>query len=469
MKISKKINWVVLLFLMSSCNLLSQDKNKEKINPEDVGVYDTDLLSADFHKERREKLRALMPAKSVSIVYASPIRNRSNDVDFEYHQDPNFNYLSGLNEPHAVLLIFKEKQKINGVKTNEVIFVQSRDPKMELWNGKRLGVKGVKQLKKINAVFSSDELNNSDLKLKNLTVYVVKDKNDTRDTRSSLDLFDLKKIIGEKTKVSEKNLIQLNKWMAKLREIKTKEELVLMRKAIDITCISQTELMKNLDTLMAEHQSEALVEFHFKHHGAEYTGFPSIHGSGENSCILHYTTTRRKFTKNDLLVSDIGAEYHGYTADVTRTLPVNGKYSKEQAIIYNIVLEAQSAGIDSCLAGNSFWEPGRIAKEIITKRLLELGIIKKPSEVRQYFPHGTSHYLGLDVHDAGTYGPLTPGQVITVEPGIYIPEGSDCDPKWWNIGVRIEDDILITSGKPENLSDCAPRTIPEIEAIMNQK
>ncbi|MGB1041383.1 MAG: M24 family metallopeptidase, partial [Flavobacteriales bacterium] len=144
----------------------------------------------------------------------------------------------------------------------------------------------------------------------------------------------------------------------------------------DITCISQTELMKNLDTLMAEHQSEALVEFHFKHHGAEYTGFPSIHGSGENSCILHYTTTRRKFTKNDLLVSDIGAEYHGYTADVTRTLPVNGKYSKEQAIIYNIVLEAQSAGINSCLAGNSFWEPGRIAKEIITKRLLELGIIK---------------------------------------------------------------------------------------------
>jgi Xaa-Pro aminopeptidase len=227
--------------------------------------------------------------------------------------------------------------------------------------------------------------------------------------------------------------------------------------------------MKKLNPEMAEYQSEALVEYHFKNEGAEHAGFPSIHGSGGNSCILHYVSNRKMFEQNDLLVSDIGAEYHGYTADVTRTLPVNGKYSKEQAIIYNIVLEAQTAGIEVCVEGNSFWKPGQIANEIITKRLMELGIIKNASEVKKYFPHGTSHYLGLDVHDAGMYNSLKAMQVITVEPGIYIPEGSDCDKKWWNIGVRIEDDILITNMKPINLSGCVPRTIPEIEEIMNKK
>nr|MBA3901631.1 M24 family metallopeptidase [Bacteroidota bacterium] len=184
--------------------------------------------------------------------------------------------------------------------------------------------------------------------------------------------------------------------------------------------------------------------------------------------ILHYTTNRRTLKDGDLLVADVGAEYHGYTADVTRTLPVNGKFSKEQKIIYDIVLEAQTAGIAACKAGNKFKGPHNIATEIIRKRLMEHGIIKSPMESNLYFMHGTSHYLGLDVHDEGLYGNLAPGNVITVEPGIYIPEGSPCDPKWWNIGVRIEDDILITSGAPVNLSRYAPRTTEEIEKLMQE-
>lgn len=471
------MNKNLLLLLPSVLFCFTQSLSQEKeltienkmITPHEIGIFDTDLLTPQFHKERRDELRKLMPDNSMAILYSSPIRNRSNDIDYEYHQDPNFYYLTGLNEPHSAIIIFKEKREIEGVMTNEIIFVQPRKASSELWLGKRMGVDGVKQFLKIETVKANNELENWDLTAtKKTQVFFISDKNDTRDTRSNSDLFDLKLLLKSKTGEYEQEFFKLNKWMAKLREIKTQEELVLMRKAIDITCKSQIELMKKLNPKMAEYQTEALVEFHFKNEGAEHAGFPSIHGSGGNSCILHYVSNRRMFEQNDLLVSDIGAEYHGYTADVTRTLPVNGKYSKEQAIIYNIVLEAQTAGIEACIEGNSFWKPGQIANEIITKRLLELGIIKKANEVKKYFPHGTSHYLGLDVHDMGTYNSLKANQVITVEPGIYIPEGADCDEKWWNIGVRIEDDILITSGQPENLSDCIPRSIKEIEKIMTQ-
>ncbi len=465
---------IISAFILCVANSFSQEKRlnleNKVITPNELGIFDTDLMSPSFHKERREKLRELMPANSVAIFYSSPIRNRSNDVDYEYHQDPNFYYLTGLKEPHSVVIIYKNKIKLGGIKTNEIILVQPRDASKELWMGKRMGVEGVKQILNFKAVFANKDINKLKLNLKKKDkVFFISDKNDTRDTRSNSDLYDIKKLLLTEVENTEKDNFQLNKWMAQLREIKTEEELLLMRKAIDITCKAQIELMKKLNPEMAEYQSEALVEYHFKNEGAEHAGFPSIHGSGGNSCILHYVSNRRLFEQNDLLVSDIGAEYHGYTADVTRTLPVNGKYSKEQAIIYNIVLEAQTAGIEACVEGNSFWKPGQIAKEIIAKRLMELGIIKNASEVKKYFSHGTSHYLGLDVHDSGTYNELKAMQVITVEPGIYIPKGSDCDEKWWNIGVRIEDDILITNMKPINLSGCVPRTIPEIEEIMNKK
>jgi Xaa-Pro aminopeptidase len=220
---------------------------------------------------------------------------------------------------------------------------------------------------------------------------------------------------------------------------------------------------------MTEYQAQALVEFVFMKNGARGPGFPSIVGAGENSCILHYITNRKPLESHDLMVVDIGAEYHGYTADVTRTMPVNGKYSPEQRKIYELVQKAQQAGVEVCKPGVGFREPHKVATEIISKGLVDLGIIKEAQEVRKYFMHGTSHYLGLDVHDPGTYELLEENMVITVEPGIYIAENSDCDPKWWNIGVRIEDDILITATGYENLSTCVPRNISEIEKLMQEK
>jgi len=450
----------------------AQEDKIEIVKEKDYYQYDKDFLPASFHKARRDSLRKLMPDSSVIVFFANPERNRSNDVYFEYHQDPNFYYLTGLREPNAMVIIFKEVHQFDSVKTNEILFMQERNPSSELWNGRRLGVEKAIESLEINTIMVNEEFKDFDPQFSQLkkvffqAPYALEDQ-DTSNTN---------KLKGLYHQFNNKNTIQTPKgdkvagiFMSKLRQVKTEEEIKLLRKAINITCEAQNELMKNINSDMAEYQTEAIIEYVFKKNGAEYTGFPSIQGSGENSCILHYTSNRRPLNNGGLLVSDVGAEYHGYTADVTRTIPPSGKYSKEEKIIYNLVLKAQEAGIKASQEGTSFWMPGSAAQKVIAEGLVKLKIIETEFEVRKYFMHGTSHYLGLDVHDAGLYGNLEVGTVITVEPGIYIAEGSDCDEKWWNIGVRIEDDILITKEGPENLSASSPRTIKEIEAMMAKK
>ena len=462
----------VFLFLLFG--LLSSHAQEEKLDlkvKEEPSYYqyDTDYLPASFHKARRDSLRALLPDSSAAVFFSSPERKRSNDVYYEYHQDPNFYYFSGYREPNALVVIFKENQLINGEETNEIIYVQERNPAMELWEGRRLGGEHARKELGFKSVAVNTSFDTIDLDMSVLrSVYVQEpetiEQEDTTKTDNLNGLFtQLSQKVGESQKGSGRTLPVLT---AQLRQSKTEEELKLLRKAIDITCEAQIELMKNIQPDMAEYETEAIIEFVFKKNGAEYPGFPSIQGSGENSCILHYTSNRRPLKNGGLLVSDVGAEYHGYTADVTRTIPPSGKFSKEEKTIYNLVLEAQNAGIEAAKAGNAFWDPHRAALKVITEGLMKLKIIEDESEVKKYFMHGTSHYLGLDVHDAGLYMPLAPNQVITVEPGIYIAEGSNCDPKWWNIGVRIEDDILITTAEPENLSAKAPRSIDEIEKLM---
>jgi len=437
----------------------------------DYYEYDKDFLSPEFHKSRRDSLRKLLPEGSAIVFFSSPERNRSNDVYYEYHQNPNFYYLTGLREPHSMIIIYKDTQRFSSFSDNELLFMQERDAKTELWNGRRLGVERVKNRLKISSILPNSDFAEFDPKFDSLRAvfYETPFEMELKDTTTTNN------VAGLYYHFTKKNPIQLKAkqriegiLMAQLRQVKTEEELRLLRKAIDITCEAQNQLMQQITDTMTEFQTEAIIEYVFKKNGAEYTGFPSIQGSGENSCILHYTSNRRPLIRGGLLVSDVGAEYHGYTADVTRTIPPSGKFTKEQKIIYELVLKAQSAGIDAATEGANFWQPGIVATEIIAEGLLKLGIIEHKNEVRKYFMHGTSHYLGLDVHDAGTYTPLVPGNVITVEPGIYIAEGSDCDLKWWNIGVRIEDDILITPEGPENLSEGSPRTVKEIESLMEK-
>ncbi len=481
--LSERITLIFLIFLflfsssysqnLTDTLLLEQATNPKSETKNQKLFYDTDLLSKEFHKSRRTAFRDSLPQNSVAAIFPNPIRNRANDVDFEFHQDPNFFYLTGLHEPNSLLLIFKDTQQVDSILFNEIIFVQQREPHYEIWNGKRLGVDGVKEILGFETVYLNSDFADFPLDfLKFENILSVLPKEELRDDKNERgDLYSLVKHFKLKTDSihSKTDRRKINEILSGLREIKQPEELELMRKAITITCEAQKELMKALLPGMKEYQAEAIVEYVFKKNGAEEPGYPSILGGGENSCILHYTTNRKTLSWDDLLVSDVGAEYHGYSADVTRTLPADGEFSPQEKAIYELVLEAQLAGIKVCRKGNKFWDPNIEAKKIIQKGLQNLGIIQEANEANIYFMHGTSHYLGLDVHDAGLYGNFKPGNVITVEPGIYIPANSKCDPKWWNIGVRIEDDVLITEDDPEILSSCVPKTIKEIEELMKQE
>lgn len=410
-----------------------------------------------------------MPEKSAAVFFANPIRNRSNDVDYQFSQDPNFYYLTGYLEPNAALIILKEPRTFDGISTNEILFVQDRNPSSEIWTGKRLGVDGAKQMLGFKSVYKGIDLKEFGLNWSTLNeIMAIYPEQPNRSHFSNAELGDLVDYFQDAMKKSniETKSSSLKSMMGKLREIKTKEEITLLQKAMDITIEGFKAMIKELEPGMAEYEAQAIIEYYSKKGGSEYMGYPSICGGGSNACVLHYTFNRKSLEPKDMFLVDMGAEYHGYTADITRTIPVDGNFSTEEKAIYNLVLQAQNAGIEQCRKGNDFRAAHNASYAVIAKGLVDLGIIKKESEAKNYFMHGTSHYLGLDVHDAGTYQPLLPGVVMTVEPGIYINQGSNCDPKWWGIGVRIEDDILVTDGDPVNMTISLPRSIEELEKMM---
>lgn len=526
LKSSLSVASVLSFFFLLSSSVLKAQKSE---------------LSLDFHKNRRVELRQKLPSNSVAVFFSSPIRNRANDVDFIYHQDPNFFYLTGWNEPHAVLFVFNVPQEDEEGVYYEKLYVRERDPRNEMWNGKQLGVEGAEKMG-FDRVKSKSEFVKTELKLDRFdTVLMFDFENDVRDDKNdSSDLFDLqqyfktsinypdnfdadryrlylriqnaeaeevpqiKRMISyyadqDKTLMEDPLIVdflnseestslndlktrtafltrdfnfdidQLSFLMASLREKKLEEEIILIKKAVQISAQGQIEVMKAIHPEMTEREVQGIHQLVYKKYGAAHEGYPSIVGAGDNACVLHYITNDKTDLKNQLILMDLGAEYNGYTADVTRTIPVSGVFSPEQKALYQIVYDAQNAGIQAAQNGASFRDITVATNEVVSKGLMELGLIKDPAEFRRYLPHGIAHHIGLDVHDPGLYELLESNMVITVEPGIYVPEGSPCDPKWWNIGIRIEDDILITEKGPINLSAAAPRDWKEIEKLMKQK
>ncbi len=438
--------------------------------------YPNDYLSPAFHAGRRAALREMMPANSVAIFFASQVRNRNNDVDYVYAQNKNFYYLTGLEEPNSLLLIFKEPVTLLHKTGTEFLFVQPRNPIREMWTGKILGADAVKEKYKIENVFTHDLFTYTTIDFSKIdsvltTLYAENILQKYYGGRGGVDplskmaqMID-SAIITQKKPTAASSITNI---VRTLRSVKQPEEIAILEKVVAISVQGHNEVMKATKPNMTEYQAQAVMEYMFKKNGSEFVGYPSINGSGENTCILHYESNRRLMKDGDLLLSDCAAEYHGYSADVTRTIPVNGKFSPEQKIIYELVLEAQDSAFLQCKSGNASSDPHRAAVRVITAGLKKLGIISSESELRTYFPHGTSHGLGLDVHDPNP-PKLLPGAVFTVEPGIYIPPGSKCEQKWWSIGVRIEDDILITEDGYKNLSAGSPRTVAEIEKMAKQK
>ncbi|MGZ8539523.1 MAG: aminopeptidase P N-terminal domain-containing protein [Chitinophagaceae bacterium] len=437
-----------------------------------------DYLTKEFHAGRRDALRQSMPANSVVAVFAYPVRVFSNDVDYFYHQNPDLYYFSGYKEPNSLLLIFKEEQTDStGNMYNEVLFVQKRNAQAEQWTGRRLGTEGAKEKLGINMAFNGEAFANFSVDFSKFDK-IIFDRlpADVADGRDKADLFDLVKLFKEKAGIPEdyskdkrfdtRTYYQLT---ASLREIKTPEEMSLLRKAVEISCQGQNEVMKVVRPDMSELEIQGLHEYVHKKYGAEGVGYGSIIGAGENGCVLHYMENTKTKVGNTMLLMDVGAEYHGYTADVTRTIPANGKFSAEEKLIYQIVYDAQEAAFKTLKNGSKWKDAEDAARNTITDGLMKLGIIKDKSESRKYYPHGLGHHIGLDVHDRGNYGVMKKDMVMTVEPGIYIPEGSPCDKKWWSIAVRIEDDALVTETGYELLSHFAPRSIEEIEKLIAQK
>ncbi len=453
-----------------------------------TGDKPDDFLTAAFHKDRRAQLRSRLPANSVAVFFANAERNRSRDVDYPYHQDPDFYYLTGYREPHAVLFIFKEKQiAADGTHYDEIIFVQPRNIAREIWNGRRLGDLQTKEMLGLEQAFNNTEFAKYKPDFSRFDQILFFDfRNDVRDDPDNpSDLYDLIAMFREKvnfpspqgsprvkTEPEKNNLntMELNTIMNDLRGIKTPDEISLLRKAVAISCMGQNEVMKAMKPGLSEREIQGIHEFVFKKYQAEEVGYPSIVGGGHNGCILHYMENYKPaIDSKELVLMDLGAEYHGYTADITRTIPASGKFSSEQKAIYDLVLRAQEEAMKICKPGTSFDDLKAATKITINKGLKDLGILSDENEPHMYYPHGCCHHIGLDVHDRGNYNTLQENMVITIEPGIYIPENASCDKRWWGIAVRIEDDFLITKNGYEHLSHLSPRTTEDIERLMKER
>ncbi|MDA0330347.1 MAG: aminopeptidase P N-terminal domain-containing protein [Bacteroidetes bacterium] len=437
-----------------------------------------DDLGPEFHKKKRQEFRSLMSTNSIAFIFTSPIMKRSNDTDYMYHQDPNFYYLTGWREPHGVLVIFKDDQFDSDGSYNEIMYVRERSEYSEMWDGRRLGIEGAKKMSFDRVKLRSEFIENT-IPIENFTnILNTNIRDDVRDFKDDkYDLFDIQTKFQDIVSKKESDMLgdlnkqffssSINQIMSKLRQTKDPQEIELLTKAIKISALAQIEVMRAIHNDMTEREVQGIHEFIYRKYGAAHEGYNSIVGAGGNACVLHYVTNEDMDIKDKLILMDVGAEYRGYTADVTRTIPVNGKFNNEQKIIYDLVYKSQEEAIKEAIIGNSFNDIYLKSYDIIAKGLIDLGIINDYREARKYYPHGVSHHIGLDVHDPGSRD-LMENMIITVEPGIYIPENSNTDPKWWNIGVRIEDDILITSSGPVNLSIDAPRRSDEIEVIMAQ-
>ncbi len=427
-----------------------------------------------IYKSRRSNLSEKLPKNSVLLIPGANTQYRNADSAYAFRQDSNFYYLSGFCEPDSLMAIINNDDGINSI-----IFVPPKDKLKEIWDGHRSGPIGAVKEFLFDKAYDNSEIDNMMPEILfgcDQVLYPIGKKNG----------FD-QKVIDWTTEASSKdrhsksiNILDASSTIGNARLIKDDHEISLIKKACDISAEAHIEAMKNVKNAESEQSIESLYVYEFSKRGGRFPAYTPIVAGGENACVLHYIENNKKLNKNELLLVDAGCEYEMYASDITRTYPISGKFSKEQLEIYKIVLDAMNAAIDKVKDGNNIMEPQQISEKIITNGLVELGLLHgdpedlhKKGAFKDFYMHKIGHWLGLDVHDAGDYMEgddfikFKPGMITTIEPGIYISRSMDVDDKWKGIGIRIEDDILVTKDGNENLTKKVPSDPAEIESLMS--
>ncbi|MEJ1464056.1 MAG: Xaa-Pro aminopeptidase [Candidatus Sedimenticola sp. (ex Thyasira tokunagai)] len=433
------------------------------------------MNNAEFKRRRRQLMR-MMGEGSIAILPSAPVARRNRDVDYSYRPDSDFYYITGFSEPYSVAVLIPGREH-----AEYVLFCRERDPEKEVWDGTRAGQEGAQTIYGADDSFPIGDLN--DILPRMLEqcerVFYAMGCNPELDKQMS------EWINGIRTHSRAGShgpleFIALDHYLHDMRLYKSRSEISAMRKAAQISSRAHKRAMKFCRPGLMEWQLEAEINYECAKAGALHQAYPAIVGGGANGCVLHYIENSDDLKEGELLLIDAGCEYQLYASDITRTFPVSGTFSPEQRALYELVLAAQYAAIEKVRPGNHWNDPHEAAVKVITKGLVELGILKgrvptliKNEGYKKYYMHRTGHWLGMDVHDVGDYKIdgewrlLEPGMALTIEPGLYIPAGSKgVAKKWWNIGIRIEDDLVVTKEGYDILSKNAPKTVAEIEALM---
>ncbi|PVY76513.1 Xaa-Pro aminopeptidase [Tamilnaduibacter salinus] len=427
--------------------------------------------------DRRARLAERMAEDSIAIVPAAPERVRNRDVLHPFRQDSDFYYLTGFNEPDAVFVLIPGREH-----GEAVLFCRERNPEKELWDGSLVGQDGAVADYGMDDAFpiaDIDDILPGMIEGRSRVYYPL-----GRDQSFDTKVMDWVKRIRSKLRAGAQppgEFVALEHTLHDLRLYKSAAEVKVMARAGQISAEAHRRAMKRALKGGYEYQLEAELIHTFMEHGARSTAYPSIVGSGANACVLHYIDNSAPLNDGDLVLIDAGCELENYASDITRTFPVNGRFSDAQKALYEVVLAAQYQAIEAVQPGNHWNQPHEVAVEVLTQGLIELGILRdmtldqaiEKQAYRPYFMHRVGHWIGMDVHDVGDYKigdawrVMEPGMAMTIEPGLYIPpDDTNVDEKWWGIGIRIEDDVVVTRKGCRILTSDVPKTIEDIEALM---
>ncbi|UYF99996.1 Xaa-Pro aminopeptidase [Halomonas sp. GD1P12] len=432
-------------------------------------------ITLDEYRARREALMAKLPDGAALIVPGASLTTRSNDSEYPFRQQSDFFYLTGINEPDALLLLLPGREA-----GQSVVFCQDRDPTMEAWTGRRLGAEGVMAEHGIDQAFENAERDDFLLAMleSRTLLYAPLDHPEAQAIAEEA--------LAQAQKGQRRGKPMLKGWLDsrelihELRLIKSPAELALLRHACRISARAHCRAMRTCAPGLFEYQLQAELEHEFLWHGGSGPAYSTIVGGGANACVLHYIENADALEKNALVLIDAGAEFDLYAGDITRTFPVSGRFSEAQRALYEVVLGAQQRAVAAVVPGATLTDIHAGVVEDLTRGLIELGLLEGEVQARiddesyrRFYLHSTSHWLGLDVHDVGTYRldeqtprPLEPGMVVTVEPGLYIPEDDDLPAAYRGIGIRIEDNVAVNGKGGEILTSDVPKRIDEIEALM---